>query len=553
MKKADRFAIYILSFLMLLSTSAVAKSLYVIANINQNPTPIQAYNISGATLAFQAEYDVPSYAGGAVGLAVDTDSEFLFVTYEASNTIQLINAKTMHSEGSVTAPDASNLAGIVVNQGKSKVYTVDRWTNKLFIYSWNAATKTLTLDGGTFQNLPGLSGAFGIALDETHGILYISDYSSGDVKFYSISNWTTLAGSFTPSHSPIGIAVDPIRGYVYTGAGWAGSNLLSRWNLSTSTETTKNLAVGVMGITVDPQTGYVYCTTGYNGDDVRVFDLSLTETYNTGDIGNPTGLVVPGKDISYNPLNFSISDGGACARAGSSLTYKLCFDNAQNQNQVTGVTVTNTIPAHTTYVSASHGGSYDPLTSTVTWAIGTLAGGAPQQCITLTVQVDATLSQIVTIIDNSATITSNETGPTTRNLLTKICYGSVDSIMSLLLKDAPCDNVINLSLGIPYTGTTEGGTTAWNNYNCSSWRESGPEKVHKITKDATGRIEAVLSNHSMNLNVFILSSCSNNACVAYGEETAVLTNAQQGTYYIVVDGNQGAHGAYTLTVYLRSD
>ena len=50
---------------------AQAKSLYVIADIDGNPTPIQTYDIQGPPtyLVYQAKQGVPNWASGAVGLA----------------------------------------------------------------------------------------------------------------------------------------------------------------------------------------------------------------------------------------------------------------------------------------------------------------------------------------------------------------------------------------------------------------------------------------------------------------------------------------------------
>ncbi len=87
-------------------------------------------------------------------------------------------------------------------------------------------------------------------------------------------------------------------------------------------------------------------------------------------------------------------------------------------------------------------------------------------------------------------------------------------------------------------------------YNCIGWDESGPEKVYKITTIGTKNIAATLSNLSSgaDLDVFILSNCSSNSCLANGDTTATYNNATQGTYYIVVDGYLSNSGSYTLTV-----
>ena len=127
-----------------LSLNAEAKSLYVIANINDSPTPIIAYDIlPNGTMQYQTTHDVPYHPWGAVGIAVDSDAEMLFVTYEDNNVIELINATNMTSMGITTAASADNLAGIVVDHEKNKVYTIDRNTNDLYVYDWSPANTTL--------------------------------------------------------------------------------------------------------------------------------------------------------------------------------------------------------------------------------------------------------------------------------------------------------------------------------------------------------------------------------------------------------------------------
>ena len=87
---------FAVSLIAAFSTGVSAKSMYVIANINMNPTPLQTYDIQLAPtyLVFQATANVPALAGGAVGLALDDASAKLFVTYEVSNIIQLVDATT---------------------------------------------------------------------------------------------------------------------------------------------------------------------------------------------------------------------------------------------------------------------------------------------------------------------------------------------------------------------------------------------------------------------------------------------------------------------------
>lgn len=183
-----------------LAGTTTAKSLYVNRDIGNSQ--ISAYDIQAAPsyLVHQATSGSTGYGGA--GLAIDTDSEILFVTFETLGSLNMVDAKTLATLGSVTAPCASNLAGIVVDESKQKVYTMDRNTNKLYVYSWNAVTKTLTLD--TMKNLAGVSQAHGIALDEVNGLLYVGDLTT-TVKIFQyhwlVINRQLFSVSESPRHS----------------------------------------------------------------------------------------------------------------------------------------------------------------------------------------------------------------------------------------------------------------------------------------------------------------------------------------------------------------
>lgn len=416
---------------------AQAKSLYLIADINSSPTPINTYDIEAAPayVVFQATQGVPDLAGGAVGLAIDTDSKKLAVTYEGSDTIQLLDATNFADLGTATAAGASNLAGIVFDQGKKKLYTVDRQTNHLYVYSWAAATNTLTLDGGTFIALPNVSAAHGLALDESRGRLFVGDADSTTVRYFDTTTWTE-AGNFVQALSGqtvMGIAVDTVRNIVYTGNAYQPYGSLGelvKYNLNTNTETFYTLpgaqpsnsgGDNIVGVAVDEETGNVYTTTGNQGsggtDTLIVFDSALNVLKNDlGDIGSPTGIVVPRAGISYNPLNFSKTADVNPVPTGDNLTYSLCFDNLANaETALTNVVITDAVPEGTSFVSATGG----PATSgsTLTWTVANVAAGAAQSCFNMVVNVTAADGSV---IHNSAAIKSDQTPPTTQTLDTGV-------------------------------------------------------------------------------------------------------------------------------------
>ena len=411
-------ALLVVALIGLLGPAQIAlsqgKSLYVIANINSDPIPIEAYAIQGNSLAYQGVNNVPRIAGGAVGLAIDSYAAILFVTYEGSNVIQLVDATTFADLGTTTAPGASDLAGIVLDHGKQRLYAVDRNTTNLYVYDWAPGTHTLT--HLSTQTLEASTLAFGIALDEANDLLYVGGYST-TVKYYRTDTWAK-AGEFTVSHAARGIAVDYANQIVYTASGGpSGGNLLSKYDLSTSTETTVDVGSTVLGVAVDQDTGLIYVTTymgGTRGQRLLIYNPGLTlQTWDSGDLGNPTGLCIPIEQVTFNPLNLAADDGigeGQCVPAGDQLTYTFTYDNSGRDLNVTGVVMTSTIPSGTTFVSAT--GNYSIGGNTITWDIGNILPYAPTASVKLVVQVDADLAA-GTIIENSATIDSDQWGPAT--------------------------------------------------------------------------------------------------------------------------------------------
>jgi len=462
MKRSRKIAILCtLAFFALVATALIsgtasAKSLYVIADINAYlDIPIEAYDIQVAPtyLVYQTTHYIPDRDGGAVGLAIDSDSGYLFATFEVSGVIDLINGTTMSTEGLVPAPSASNLAGIVVDQDKQKVYTVDRNTNHLYVYFWDATTKTLTLDGTTYVSLPSCVGAYGLALDEVNDLLYVGD-STTSIKVYNTADWT-LAGQHTVSHLARGIAIDVTNQLVYSGSGGpSGGTLLSKYDLSTSTETTLNVGYVVLGVAVDPATGLIYITT-YDYDRLIVYNSSLTQKWISGDLGNPTGLCIPGTDVSYNPLNLGKDDGiGGCVSPGATFTYNITYDNIFNNFVVNNIVINDTLPSEVNFVSATDSGVYDAGTHTVEWDIGTLAAGAPQDSVEVTVQVNAPGG---TVISNSVTIDSDETPPTTKTETTLVCV-STDTTPPVTVK----------TVGTPKSGPNDEWVTSDTEFNMTA-------------------------------------------------------------------------------------
>src|SRR5438093_1145851 len=87
---------------------------------------------------------------------------------------------------------------------------------------------------------------------------------------------------------------------------------------------------------------------------------------------------MPGQAVSTTVssaplLAVSKTDSPDPIAAGGTLTYTLSYSNTGNAN-ATGVVLTDTVPANTTFVSATAGGTL--ASGVVTWSPGNLAAGA---------------------------------------------------------------------------------------------------------------------------------------------------------------------------------
>ena len=414
---------------------ATAKSLYVIADHVGNTTdatqPVHAYDIGvDGTLTFQAEHMIRHRMLGAVGMAIDSDSGYLFVTYEAYDELQIIDGTTMTGVTEIVADDSTDLAGIVYDHTKKLLYCVDRRTSWLYVYNWDIKALELTRVPGSPFTLR-KADAYGIALDEIDGLLYVGN-ATNTVTVYDTYDWS-LVDEIELERVAISVAVDVMNGYLYAGGGYAGNFYLTRYHLVKGVETSVQVEpdAGVMGLAVDSDTGLVYLSTGRNnapgGDNLLVFDTNLREIGRMHIDGNPTGIAIPGRDIGFNPFNLtkSLISGAAEDTApgemplvdtGQNITYGIGFNNL-NDFTVTGVSIVDSLPRGVTFVSADDdgvGGRYDSKSHSYRWTYVDLPPGSSAM-LKLTVMVERDVDDGA-VLSNSVTINSNETPPTTTRL-----------------------------------------------------------------------------------------------------------------------------------------
>jgi uncharacterized repeat protein (TIGR01451 family) len=405
---------------------AGASSLYVITDIRANPAPLNTYELQAEAPYLSSAVAHASHVNdfSALNVAIDPRSKTLFLTYENGSTFYAVNATTFDPVATVVVPRPEgevtpSFAGIVFDQTKQRVYVAHRQTNHLYVYAWDAANQTLTQVGTSYVKLNGVSQAFGLALDETRGQLLVGDATTSTVRAYNTSDWAQ-ARSYSikgTTQTVMALAIDTQRHYLYTGNAYAGTSSegqgslgqLVRYDLSSEvaapliyTLPKAESGDNIVGLAVDEDTGRVYATTGNMGeggtDTLLVFDQDLNVLKSDlGDLGNPTGLAILRE---YKPLNFSKA-GPASVISGQNLTYELCYANP-NEVGVSNVSITDTLPAGTSLVSAT--GPYSIVGSTLTWLVGNVSGGAPKTCYSVELKVNAAAG---TQLVNSATITGS--------------------------------------------------------------------------------------------------------------------------------------------------
>lgn len=368
--------------------TAQAKSAYAI--VNHQGDIIGAFKIQGNQIEYQAEIQAPQHATRAIDLAIDSDSCCIFVTYEGSNIIEIMNAKSLENEHPVTATGASDLAGIVFDEAKQKLYVVDRGTDKLFAYLWTAASKTLIPDGTNPKVLSDIYeqygyGAYGIALGTVNGRLYVTNYTS-TIHYYDTDDWTHV-GSVDVGEIAVDVDIDSDRRYLYAG-GYSAHNYLVKFDLNTGIAESTDIGAGVIGLAVDPDSGLVYTTTYH--DQLRVYDTSaspftLTDSEN---ISAGCGVCVPNGDISYKPDVFTLSksdDVADCVSPEDEFKYTINY--GANGSADTGVVIIDYLPIEADYVSSDPLGAYNGVTHTVTWVIGDISG-SDSGILEITVEVN---------------------------------------------------------------------------------------------------------------------------------------------------------------------
>ena len=272
----------ILILLTVTTKSLEGKSVYAIPQ--HNNSSLKSYYVLEGDREGQLEYRA-TYGltlGAPADVIIDVQSDILFVTFENENRIELVNARKFISEDIVEATGANDLAGLALDYSdpcSTLLYTVDRGTNKLFVYDWNSDDKTLTLipdpctgaayrelepfDTNLVQNVKG----GGLVFDSSTGYLYVSQFALNEISQY-VHVYDTN-DYFAPvktidlgnDNHAVDIDIDEENGWLYAGGFYSHDNLI-RYDLNAGAgDHIENIGGGVIGLAVSQGTNFVYMTT----------------------------------------------------------------------------------------------------------------------------------------------------------------------------------------------------------------------------------------------------------------------------------------------------
>ena len=254
---------------------------------------------------------------------------------------------------SYTVP-ASTLPGVYVNTATVTSTTPDPDSN-------NTATDATTVVADAI---------FAISKDDG-----VTEVVAGDG---TVHTYTIRARNLGPSDAQDVVITDTWpAGFTPVGIGSPTVGTITPVGGGDFVWTIGTLAAGVEAVVTVSYTVPTDTLPGFYTNTARLTTTTPDEVNTATD----TNEVVAVADLSVTKVN-----GAAPYIPGTPITYTVTALNA-GPSTVFGTTVSDPIPSKTTFVSASGGATYDPVSRTVTFPVGTLGPGG-SQAFTLTVLTD---------------------------------------------------------------------------------------------------------------------------------------------------------------------
>lgn len=275
----------------------------------------------------------------------------------------------------------------------------------------------------------------------------------GDTIVYTINYANTGTGSAANV-----VISDALTSYVtlvgtnpaYTG--YSGNTLT--WNLGTVSGETS----GSIEVTVEVNAGV--------NDDTIIENIVVLEYSDVNNNPYPKEVDKASVEVTAPIMSFSKSVDKTTTYAGDTLTYTLSYENS-GDGEATDVTIVDTLPAHTSYVSATPSPS-SVSGQVLTWIIASVSGNSG--VLTISVEVEVTTAATDNeVLKNTATLdyddaNGNPYAQLTGSAETTVLHGSISGTV---FNDLDFDGVFDTGepgiSGVTVTLSTGASTTTDSN------------------------------------------------------------------------------------------
>ncbi len=113
---------------------------------------------------------------------------------------------------------------------------------------------------------------------------------------------------------------------------------------------------------------------------------------------------------------------------------------------------------------------------------------------------------------------------------------------------------VPIACGQRLTGDTRMGVNLVSSYSCVPyWPQQGPEQVFVLNLTEVTDLDVVLTDLSVDLDLFLLTGASPSTCISYGDSFLSARALPAGTFYVAVDGYDGAAGSFSVQVWCPLD
>jgi uncharacterized repeat protein (TIGR01451 family) len=422
--------------------NAVSSALGMTVTVSGSAT-VSANNIGGSNGSNSLTGTLSSSGSGSVTIT-DNVAETVTVTGNATGDTEAVanvDDNVTFSAGAATqvafsVQPSSAQAGVALAPA-IKVQVQDASGNRV-----TSATDTITLAIGTNPTSGALGGTLTVAAiggEATFSNLTISRVGDGYTLTSSasgLSGATSNAFNITPgAATQLAFTIQP--GTALAGRTIAGPPTVAIRDVNGDTVTADNSTQVTVAIKAGTGTSGASLSgtlTKTVVNSVAIFnDLSI-DLAGTGYVltASVSGLTA-GDSVAFDVntvLMLANADSSDPVEPGGQITYTLTFSNSSTTETALGVTLTDTLPFDTAFVSASDSGTVTG--GVVTWSLGDLSPGASGVRM-LVVQVKSPLAN-GTLLENSATLVDTQGGSAVASLTTTVQSAP---ILSLSVSDSP--------------------------------------------------------------------------------------------------------------------